>query len=113
MRFIKNRREDAAKLLLYLVITTFIFFHAEKMDVMTAISYLVVSAAIWAVIWFIYVFVRDAVIAVFWKKPIFPSSQYDQGDIKRRGLKNDSDDFSVSLSNASDINDPSWHLFDR
>lgn len=82
MRFIKNRREGAAKLLLYLVITTFIFFHAEKMDVMTAIFYLGVSAAIWAVVWFIYVFVRDIVIAVFWKKPAFQLPQDIQDDVE-------------------------------
>lgn len=82
MRFIENRREGAAKLLLYLVITTFIFFHAEKMDVMTAISYLLVSAAIWALIWNVYALVRNIIIAVFWKKPAFQLPQDVQEDVE-------------------------------
>lgn len=81
MHFVKNRGEDAAKLLLYLSITTFIFFHAEKkMDVETAIFYLGLSAAIWTVVWFIYVFVKDAVTAARWKKPSFPLPQHVQED---------------------------------
>lgn len=108
MRFIKNRREGAAKLLLYLVITTFIFFHAEKMDVMTAISYLVVSAAIWAVVWFIYVFVRDVVIAVSLKKPTFQLPKHIQEDAELEELREEM--FQRALN---DPYDPSFHPFEK
>lgn len=99
MHFVKNRGEGAAKLLLYLTITTFIFLHADKMDGGTAIFYLGVSGAIWAVVWFIYVFVKDAVTAARWKKPAFPLPQHVQEDA----------DLEIDWSN--DPGDPSSPIY--
>lgn len=108
MYFVKNRGENAAKLLLYLSITTFIFFHAEKMDVEMAIFYLGLSAAIWTVVWFTYVFVRDAVTAARWKKPAFPLLQHVQENVELEGLREE-----MFQRELNDPYDPSFHPFEK
>jgi len=46
------------------------------------INNLVYSAFLWAVLWFLYVFVRDLDIALGWKKPGFPLPQYEREDME-------------------------------
>lgn len=72
----------AVVLLLFLAISAFIFLKADSPDTETTVYYLAVAVILWAVLCFLYVFIRDAVIALRWKKPAFPLSQYEKEDVE-------------------------------
>ncbi|WP_292981828.1 hypothetical protein [Nitrosomonas sp.] len=56
--------ELAVVLLLFLAISAFIFLKADSPDTETTVYYLAVAVILWAVLCFLYVFIRDAVIAL-------------------------------------------------
>ncbi|SEJ01424.1 hypothetical protein [Nitrosomonas eutropha] len=95
-----------SKVALYFIIFAFVFLNSGNIDLETTIFYLGVSGVIWAVIWFMYMFVRDTIIAARWKKPNFPLPQYIQEDAKLEKMREE-----MSQEQLNDPYDPSFHPF--
>lgn len=113
MNTMKRKIEPVAKVLLYLVIATYIILNADTVDAGMVAFYLGLSAVIWAVLWFLFVFVRDAIIAFGWKKPEFSLPQHEREDVEMDRAEEKNDGLSLNLSDTTDPHDPSFRLFDK
>lgn len=113
MNTTKRKIEPVAKVLLYLGIASYIILNADTVDAGIVVFYLGLSAVIWAVLWFLYVFVRDAIIALGWKKPEYSLPQYEREDVEMHRVEEINDGLSLSLSDTTDPHDPSFRLFDK
>lgn len=81
-RMATEKIEKVAKVSLYISIFSLEILNVEKIDFGTVMESLVHSGILWGILWFLYVFVRDAVIAYGWKKPKFPLPQYEREDME-------------------------------
>jgi len=99
-----------SKVALYFIIVAFVFLNSGNIDLETTIFYLGVSGVIWAVIWFMYVFVRDTIIAARWKKLNLPLPQYIQEDAELEKMREEMrDEWHKNPSNpASSIYSDWW-----
>lgn len=113
MNTMKRKIETVAKVLLYLAIASYIILNADTIDAGMAAFYLGLTAVIWAVLWFLYVFVRDAIIALGWKKPEFSLPQHEREDVEMARAEKINDSLSLNLSDTTDPHDPSFRLFDK
>ena len=105
MNTMKRKIELVAKVLLYLGIASYIILNADTVDAGMVAFYLGLSAVIWAVLWFLYVFVRDAIIALGWKRPDFPLPQYAHEDAEiEMASKN-------YIDSSNDSGDPSSPIY--
>jgi len=109
MNTMKRKIETVAKVLLYLVIASYIILNADTVDTGMVAFYLGLSTVIWAVLWFLFVFVRDAIIALGWKRPEFSLPQHEREDVEmdkvRKEIWNDLTDVR-NVDNPASINFP-------
>jgi len=108
MRIKFKRVEQVSSVLLFLAISAFIFLKADSPDTETTVYYLIGVVILWAVPCFLYVFIRDAVIALRWKKPTFPLPQYEKEDAEMGRLREE-----MFVNQLNDPYDPSFHSFDK
>lgn len=106
MNTLKGKIESVAKVLLYLSIASSILLNADMLDAGMTAFYLGLSAVFWAVLWFLYMFVRDAILAFGWKKPAFPLPQYVEEDAE---IERMSEEMDADWSN--DPGDPSSPIY--
>ena len=95
----QEKIERKAKILLLIIITVAVMATNEITKI-TVINNLVYSVFLWAVLWFLYVFVRDLDIALGWKKPGFPLPQYEQEDMEIAKAYEEDGGLSLDLSNS-------------
>ncbi len=108
-----KRVEQVLALPLFLGISVFMFLKADKLDAETSLYYLAGAGILWVIPCFLYVFIRDAITALCWKKHAFPLPQYDEKeDVELEKLREE-EYLSFNLSDFSDPHDPSWRLFDK
>lgn len=112
MRIKFKRVEQVSSVLLFLAISAFIFLKADSPDTETTVYYLAGAVILWAVPCFLYVFIRDAVIALRWKKPAFPLPQYEKEDAEMEGMREEMrDGWNNNPSNpASPIYSDWWNI---
>lgn len=79
-RIAREKIEKVAKVSLFISLFSWAILNVEKIDFGTVMLSLVHSGVLWGILWFLYVFVRDAVIAYGWNKPKFPLPQYAKED---------------------------------
>jgi|GEM_PF-4627499 len=108
MRIETRKIERIVQALLFLAIFALIFMRADVPDMETFGYYLAGSVVLWAVIWFIYVLIRDAIIALRWKKPIFTLPQHEKESAVTEKLREE-----MFINQLNDPYDPSFHPFDK
>ncbi|HNO75907.1 MAG TPA: hypothetical protein PKG49_09930 [Nitrosomonas mobilis] len=96
----QERFERRAKILLFIGITVTVMATGE-ITILSVIDNLFYSAFLWAVLWFMYVFIKDAAIAFGWKKANFPLPQYAQEDAEMDRIREEMTDIN-NLSNYVD-----------
>lgn len=99
-------------LLLFLGISAFMFLKADKLDAETSLYYLAGAGILWTVACFLYVFIRDAITALRWKKPAFPLLQYEKEDAELERLREEMrESWNNNPSNpASPIYSDWWNM---
>ncbi|MBK6616900.1 MAG: hypothetical protein IPG31_00475 [Nitrosomonas sp.] len=95
----QEKFERKAKILLFVVITVIVMATKEITKV-TVINNLVYSVFLWALLWLLYVVVRDTAIIIGWKKPAFPLPQYEQEDMGIAKAYEEDGGLSLDLSNS-------------
>ncbi len=98
----QEKNERKAKILPFVAITMTVMAMSEITKITVFIN-LVYSAFLWAILWFLYVFVRDLIIGFSWKKPEFPLPQYEEED--REIARLNEDEWS-DLGSMSNIENP-------
>ncbi len=100
-----KRVEQVLALLLFLGISAFMFLKADKLDAETSLYYLAGAGILWVIPCFLYVFIRDAIIVMRWKKPAFSLPQYEKEDVELEKLMNEATDW------GDDPGDPSSPIY--
>ncbi len=108
MRIETQKIERIVQALLFLAISALIFMRADVPDMETFVYYLAGSVMLWASVWFIYVLIRDAIIALRWKKPVFSLPQDEKEAAEMEKLREE-----MFINQLNDPYDPSFHPFDK
>ncbi len=108
----QEKFERKAKILLFIIITV-IVMATKDITKVTVINNLVYSAFLWAVLWFLYVFVRDLDIALGWKKPTFPLPQYEREDMEIAKAYEEDTSLTLDVSGLADAANPFFNASEK